>query len=129
MNHDIINNLTLLEELALNAGLEDDQFVRYCFEWLSIRYDENLSSNLYGYLLDKQQTNVFIDDIFEIPQHQEELEGQLTLGKIMGKEKLELKHDVSRLHMHVLVGGTSGSGKTNFAKVLIEELVKWIKHQ
>ncbi|MBN4081380.1 ATP-binding protein, partial [Caldithrix abyssi] len=101
--------------------MEEDPFVQNSLEYLSTSYNDFVANNIYNYLLDKQDPNFFIDDIFKLPSEQVEIKGELKLGKVLGKEQIEFRHLVEKLPMHILAAGTSGSGKTNFSKLLIEQ--------
>jgi hypothetical protein len=113
-------NFKLLEELAHQVD-SDEIWVHKSLEWLSISWNPILASNLYNYLILKQDGNYVIDDTFELPSGQEKLEGDLFLGNVLGKDEIKFKMPLGEMKRHILCAGTSGSGKTNFAKILAEE--------
>ncbi len=115
------NRLIVLENLARDTDLLDQPFVRNSLMWLAICWNEQLANGLYGYLLNQVDGSLFTDDVFKLPKEQEDVDGELSLGDILGKEETQFRHQVDRLPLHILAAGTSGCGKTNFAKVVIEE--------
>ena len=85
MNTDIADDFALLEEMAAHADIEE-QWVDMSLEWLSIEWNQILADNLYNYLLLKQDGSFFLDDPFVLPSKQEQIEGELNLGVILGTE-------------------------------------------
>ena len=85
MNTDIADDFALLEEMATRADV-NEQWVDMSLEWLSIEWNKILADNLYNYLLLKQDGSYFLDDPFVLPSKQEQIEGELNLGVIMGTE-------------------------------------------
>ncbi len=121
MNSHMIEKLTVLESMARDADLLENPFVRTTIYRLSVRWDDLVANGLYGYLLNQLDGSFFTEDVFKLPRNQEELVGELVLGNVIGKEEMEFKYRVDRLPLHILAAGTSGCGKTNFAKVLIDQ--------
>lgn len=119
----VFSSITQLEELARKNELIEVPFVQKSLHSLSMRWNDLVASNLLTYLLNNADTSFLIDSAFELPGWGD-LEGELMLGGVLGKEAIEFRHRTEKLPMHILVAGTSGSGKTNFAKVLIEELIR-----
>jgi len=123
MNSQIVEKLTLLEEMARDADLLNVPMVRSTLVRLSLNWNDLVAHQLYGYLLDQVDGSFFTDDVFALPTVQEEIDGELRLGDVLGKEEIGFRHKVNRLPLHILAAGTSGCGKTNFAKVLLDEAV------
>ncbi len=121
MNSHFIERLALLEQMARDADLLDVSMVRSTLVRLSLNWNDLVAHQLYGYLLNQVDGGFFIKDVFKLPSEQNEIDGELSLGDILGKEELQFRHKLGRLALHILAAGTSGCGKTNFAKVLIEE--------
>lgn len=121
MNSQMIEKLTALEAMARDADLLENPFVRTTIYRLSVRWDDLVANSLYGYLLNQSDGSLFIEDVFDLPKEQEELDGELMLGSIVGKETIQFRLKTDRLPLHILGAGTSGCGKTNFAKVLIDQ--------
>ncbi len=120
MNNSITDQIRSLEELAFNAEVEDE-WVKNCLDFLSVQWNQTLAASVYNYLILQQDGNYFIEDVFELPSDQSGVEGELNLGHIIGKEEIEFRLPINKLPMHVLAVGTSGSGKTNFGKILAEQ--------
>ncbi|MCH7574800.1 MAG: DUF87 domain-containing protein [Candidatus Marinimicrobia bacterium] len=123
MNSQIIEKLTLLEQMAREADLLEVPMVRSTLIRLSLNWNDVVANQFYGYLLNQVDGSFFTDDVFKLPRSQEELSGELVLGNVLGRERIELRHKVDRLPMHILIVGSSGSGKTNLAKVIIERVL------
>lgn len=121
MNSHIFERLALLEEMARDADLLDQPMVRSTLYRLSVSWDDMVAHQFYGYLLNQVDGSFFTEDVFKLPRNQEELGGELVLGDMLGREEIQFRHQVDRLPLHILAAGTSGCGKTNFAKVLIDE--------
>ena len=85
MNTNIADDFALLEEMATRADV-NEQWVDMSLEWLSIEWNQILADNLYNYLLLQQDGSYFLDDPFVLPSKQEQIEGELNLGTIMGTE-------------------------------------------
>lgn len=122
MNSHIIERLTLLEEMARDADLLDQPMVRSTLYRLSVSWDDMIAHQFYGYLLNQVDGSFFTEDVFKLPRNQEELVGELVLGNVLGREEILFRHKLDRLPLHILIVGSSGSGKTNLAKMLIEVL-------
>jgi len=123
MNNQIVEKLTLLEEMARDADLLDVSMVRKTLIRLSLNWNDIVADQLYGYLLNQVNGGFFTDDVFELPSDQNEIDGELVLGNVLGREEVQFRHQVDRLPLHILAAGTSGCGKTNFAKVLLDEAI------
>ena len=121
MNSHFIERLTLLEQMARDADLLDVPMVRSTLVRLSLNWSDLVAHQLYGYLLNQTDGSLFTEDVFKLPKEQEDLDGELDMGNILGREEIQFRHMLGRLPLHILAAGTSGCGKTNFAKVLIEE--------
>ncbi len=121
MNDKIIEKLTVLEAMARDSDLLDTPLVRTTLYRLSLWWDDLAANTLYGYLLNQSDGSFFTEDVFCLPREQGELDGELVLGNVIGKEEMEFKYRVDRVPLHILAAGTSGCGKTNFAKVLIDQ--------
>ncbi len=85
MNTDIADDFALLEEMATRADV-NEQWVDMSLEWLSIEWNQILADNLYNYLLKQQDGSYFLDDPFILPSKQEQIDGELNLGVILGTE-------------------------------------------
>lgn len=120
MTADMIRDLTVLEDMARECDMLGVPFVRNALYWLSVRWNEQLAGSLHGYLLSHQDGSALLDDVFDLPGWGE-LDGELVLGGVIGNDRIAFNYSINRLPMHILAAGTSGSGKTNFAKVLIEQ--------
>ncbi len=121
MNSQFIEKLTILETMARESELLDVPMVRSILVRLSLNWNDLVAHQLYGYLLNQTDGSLFTDDVFKLPKEQEDLDGELVLGVVQGKETIQFRHKLGRLALHILAAGTSGCGKTKFAKVLIEE--------
>ncbi|MFH1851075.1 MAG: ATP-binding protein [Candidatus Neomarinimicrobiota bacterium] len=109
-----------LKELADTTGQNKELFVQKILYQLSIQWDLQTALNLYAYLYNNLKGSDFIEDVFELPS-QGDVQGELLLGNVKGKSSVEFRHLISKLPLHILAAGTSGSGKTNFAKILVEQ--------
>lgn len=116
----ILNSLVFLEQLAEKCKLLDNGFVRYSLYRLSVMWDQRLAKQLYSYLINSAGESLLFDDVFDLPGWGD-LVGELVLGSVIGNDRVAFNYSINKLPMHILAGGTSGSGKTNFAKVLIEK--------
>ena len=124
MNDQKIEALAELEAMAREADLIDkNSFVSNSLQWLAAEWNEQLYQSLYNYLVSQQDSGYFIEDVFVLPKDDDNSDGQLKLGMVLGRN-IEFCHSLQRLSVHILVSGTSGSGKTNFSKLLIAELVR-----
>ena len=85
MNTNIADDFALLEEMAAHADIEEP-WVDKALEWLSIEWNQILADNLYNYLLKQQDGSYFLDDPFILPSKQEQIDGELNLGVILGTE-------------------------------------------
>ena len=118
---DVFREVTNLERMARDADCLEEPFVRNSLRWLAVRWNPQLAQSVHGYLLNRVPGGTLTRDVFELPQTQEDMDGVLVLGDVLGKEDIQFRHKIDRLPLHILAAGTSGCGKTNFAKVLIEE--------
>jgi len=121
MNSHIFERLALLEEMARDADLLDQPMVRSTLYRLSVSWDDMVAHQFYGYLLNQVDGSFFTEDVFCLPREQEDLLGDIVLGNVLGREEILFRHKLDRLPLHILGVGTSGCGKTNFAKVLIDQ--------
>ena len=124
MSDQIVEKLTVLESMAREADLIENPFVRTTLLGLSLRWNDWKANALYGYLLNQVDGSFFLEDAFTLPRYQEELGGDLVLGKVLGRDDMEFRYHSEKAPMHSLWAGTSGSGKTNAAKVLIEQALE-----
>lgn len=120
LNGTIIKQIRFLAELAKRTSMDDQPYVRQALMLLSNRWNDNLAAGLYKYLYDQVDGSLFIEDVFELPKTNE-IDGEMELGKVKDKQSIPFKHCLENLPMHILAAGTSGSGKTNFAKILVEQ--------
>lgn len=120
MKTDIADDFALLEGMVARADI-DEQWVDRSLEWLSIEWNQILADSLYNYLLLQQDGSFFLDDPFVLPSRQEQIEGELNLGTVLGRDEVELRLKLDNVPKHILAMGTSGSGKTNFGLVLAEQ--------
>lgn len=111
----------MLVELARKAGLIELPYVQKSLQWLSIQWNDQVAHRLQTFLINKSDIDVFSDNPFDLPQVDDLVESELYLGKVLGREHIPFEHQIEKLPMHILAAGTSGSGKTNFAKILIEQ--------
>ncbi len=118
---DVFREVANLEKMARVADCLEEPFVRNSLRWLAVRWNPQLAQSVHGYLLNRVPGGTLTRDVFELPQAQEDIDGELVLGDMLGREDIQFRHQVDRLPLHILAAGTSGCGKTNFAKVLIEE--------
>lgn len=118
-----INHLEQLIELAHRSGLIDIPFVQKSFKWLSIQWNDQVAQGLQAFLINNSGIDILTDNPFELPHINDVIGGELYLGNVIGREDIPFMHRVNKLPMHILVAGTSGSGKTNFAKILIEQVL------
>ena len=118
---DILREVANLERMAREADCLEEPFVRNSLRWLAVRWHPQLAQSVHGYLLNHVPGGTLTRDVFELPQTQEDVDGELVLGDVLGKEEVQFRHQVDRLPLHILAAGTSGCGKTNLAKVLIDE--------
>ena len=123
MSSYIVERLTLLEQMARDADILEVPMVRSTLVRLSWNWNDVVANQFYGYLLNQVDGSFFTDDVFELPSEQNEIDGELRLGEVMGKEEIGFRHTVDRLPLHILAAGTSGCGKTNFAKVHLDEAI------
>ena len=84
MSREQEEQLAVLEELVLKAEIEEP-WVYKALEWLSIQWNSVLADNLYNYLVLSQDGNYFLKDVFELPSDQSRLDGELRLGRVLGK--------------------------------------------
>ncbi|NQV16329.1 ATP-binding protein [bacterium] len=118
----IIREIAALESFARKGKLIDHPFVRNCLYRLSIAWDIRLAAVLKSYLVTNFDGSALFDNVFAAPSLGD-LNGELFLGDVIGNDGLMFQYDVDKIPMHILATGTSGSGKTNFAKVLIEQAI------
>lgn len=120
---DILREVANLEKMARDAECLEEPFVRNSLRWLAVRWNPQLAQSVHGYLLNRVPGGTLTKDVFELPQNQQDIDGKLVLGDVLGKEEIQFRHQVDRLPLHILAAGTSGCGKTNFAKVLLNEAI------
>ena len=120
MKNNIADDFALLEELAYRADV-NEQWVDRSLEWLSIEWNQILADNLYNYLLLKQDGNFFLpNEPFVLPSRQEQINGNIDLGTVLGKDELRFKINEDNFDQHILISGRSGTGKSNLIKKLAE---------
>lgn len=61
---------------------------------------------------------------YMLPEHQLLLQGELVLGNLFGSEDIQLRLPLQSLTRHIFVAGSSGSGKSEFAKSLVEKVLE-----
>jgi hypothetical protein len=123
LNGRILKGIKFLNELAKKVHLDDQPYIKMSLYQLSMRWDDRVAAGLYQYLYDQVDGSLFIDDVFEIPI-QDDFESEMVLGRVKNRQRIEFRHSLNKLPMHILAAGTSGSGKSNFAKILIEQALK-----
>lgn len=123
MSNSILEEIVFLKNMADKGGLSDDVFVKTSLFHLSTLWNPMQATVLHQYLLQNMDVGFMFDDVFEVPKY-EDMTGELELGQVVGNEDVYFRYGINRLPKHVLATGTSGSGKTNFAKVLIDEAVR-----
>jgi len=116
----IIREIAYLEAFARKGKLISHPFVRNSLYRLSMAWDKQLAGMLHSYLVTYFDGSALFDNVFDAPKLGD-LDGELYLGEVIGNEGLIFQYDVEKLPMHVLATGTSGCGKTNFSKKLIEQ--------
>jgi len=112
--------IEMLEGLANKTGLIKNASVRSSLYWLSVKWNPRLARSLFEMLLLHMPEENDIDEFFEFPG-MNDLHGELVLGGVYGYEVIEFAHLIEKLPLHTLAVGTSGSGKTNLSKILIEQ--------
>ena len=123
MNSPILEEIMFLRNMADKGDLLDDMFVKTSLFHLSAMWNPQLATILHQYLLQNMDLGFMFEDVFKTPTY-EDMIGKMELGQVVGNEDAYFKYGIDRLPKHVLATGTSGSGKTNFAKILIEEAVR-----
>lgn len=113
-------NVEMLTEMAKACGKLNDVFVQRCLYWLAVRWNMQVAISLYNYL-QRFVEDVVLDGVFELPTEEDLLNGGMILGQVLGRERIQFRYLKEKLQLHILGAGFSGSGKTNFAKVLIEQ--------
>lgn len=127
---DILNNseiqyfqrLSRLENLYLRSGFRE-LWVVNAFQSLKARRNDRLFIALFNHICKKLQNDTSGFLPFEFPLNQCEIEGQLNLGRVLNSSEIKFMLPIDKLRMHILVAGFSGSGKTNFAKILAEQAI------
>jgi len=119
----VIQSISYLKDMAKKARLLDLPLVKSSLYQLSMRWNNQLAIMLYTFLFDQLDGSAFIDSVFEIP-NKGDFTGNLILGRVKDKPDILFRHDINKLPMHILAAGTSGSGKTNFAKILTEQALR-----
>ena len=85
MNDQVRKKLTVLEEIARDADLLENPFVRTTLLGLSFHWNEIKANALYGYLLNRVDGSFFTEDVYKLPSDQQKLDGELVLGKVLGR--------------------------------------------
>ena len=85
MSSYIVERLTLLEQMARDADILEVPMVRSTLVRLSWNWNDVVANQFYGYLLNQVDGSFFTDDVFELPSEQNEIDGELGLGEVMGK--------------------------------------------
>jgi len=73
--------------------------------------------------LNPESLNFLISD-FELPINQSEFNGELNLGYLLENINISFNIPINKLPMHTFVAGMSGFGKSNFVKILAEQLIQ-----
>jgi hypothetical protein len=121
--------LPILEELFVRLGLREP-WLKNVLDSLRVHWNEKLYTTAFDYImcnLAADPTSLLLP--FNLPSDEAELIGDLNLGYVIGGPGIRFKHPTTKLSMHVVGAGSSGSGKTIFGLRIAEEaLLAGINH-
>ncbi|MEZ5359680.1 MAG: DUF87 domain-containing protein [Candidatus Zixiibacteriota bacterium] len=100
-------------------------WVRNALHSLTISWNEALYSRVLDFILNNQEVLTTLSSPFELPRSQAYISGDLNLGSIIHTNGLRLKVRTSDLNRHTLVAGTSGSGKTQLALLMAQQILQY----
>lgn len=114
-------NLQQLEELVEKLRIREG-WVRNSIQSLKVRENHGLYNAVLrrveaAYNEADEKTLAFLS-----PENQLFLQGELSLGTVIGDEGIRLNIPIAAIPRHLFIAGSSGSGKSEFAKCLVERV-------
>lgn len=111
--------LLLIQEI-LSRSEPVDPWLYKATASLSVHWNELLYSSILQRITSQTDCISLLSNPFALPTTQEEIIGELDLGKIINSPGIEFKIPINALPQHICVAGYSGSGKSNFGMLLAE---------
>ena len=117
------NKLVLLRELFSRS---DKPLVwqKNAIDSLSLKWNEPIYKTVLNSLDPNLDIIKYLESDFELPTNQTEIQGELNLGYLLEDPNIDFNIPLNRLPLHLFTAGMSGFGKSNFAKILAEQLIQ-----